>query len=219
MSTDPSKGDRVSYQVMYSDGQGFGEAHIVRRAEFGRITKTWPPEAPAMARIAVENPQPGRAKYVTRKLRDIEAAPDALTAAIEATPSGHLFSGTELLNITRLGLSRIYTGPAAEVSEAMRECARQALAELEGRASLDSGQARDTSTFQGFTTDQLKAAFGLVKNPENWKLPIDAVVPGDANLNAIGAACLFYCGSPADMWAVEGGHRVTAAGYYACIGS
>jgi hypothetical protein len=61
--------------------------------------------------------------------------PGNLAEALAATPPGHNFDDRELLNITRLGLSRIYTGPAAEVSEAMRECARQALAKLEGRDS------------------------------------------------------------------------------------
>jgi hypothetical protein len=70
-----SKGDRVRYTVMYGDGEGFGRAHIVHKPELGRITALWSDYAPAMCRIAVENPQPGRAKYVIRKLRDVEPAP------------------------------------------------------------------------------------------------------------------------------------------------
>jgi hypothetical protein len=63
--------------------------------------------------------------------------PDTLAGAIDATPPGHLYADRELLNIVRLGLSRIYTRPDRESSESMRECARQALARLEGWRSLD----------------------------------------------------------------------------------
>lgn len=49
---------------------------------------------------------------------------------------GHRFADRELLNITRLALSRIYTAPSHEASPDMQEAARQALAELEGRDSL-----------------------------------------------------------------------------------
>jgi len=64
--------------------------------------------------------------------------PDALYQAIQATPPGHNFADRELLNIIRLGLSRIYTAPSSEASPEMQECARQALSRLEGRASLSA---------------------------------------------------------------------------------
>jgi hypothetical protein len=75
------KGDRVSYTVMYNDGQGHGLDHIIRRVHYGRITRVWPPDAPAMARIAVENPQSGATAYVIRKLRDVGLV---LTAGLPA---------------------------------------------------------------------------------------------------------------------------------------
>lgn len=68
-------GDRVRYTVMYNDGKGHGRAHIEHRPAFGRVTRVWPPNAPAMASIAVENPKPHAARYVTRKIRDITPAP------------------------------------------------------------------------------------------------------------------------------------------------
>jgi hypothetical protein len=73
--------------------------------------------------------------------------------------------------------------------------------------------------FDGYTRDQLQAAFNLVKDPANWKLAVDAVVPDGTDLHAVESALLFYCGSPPDILRVDGGHRVIAAGYYACIGS
>lgn len=51
-------------------------------------------------------------------------------------PVNGRFADRELLNITRLGLSRIYTAPSSEVSPEMQECARQALARLEGLTSV-----------------------------------------------------------------------------------
>jgi hypothetical protein len=73
--------------------------------------------------------------------------------------------------------------------------------------------------YGGYTTDQLKAAWELVKPAGNWKGPIDAIVPGDADTGAIDAACSYYAGSPVDIVRTERGYRVTGAGYYACIGS
>jgi hypothetical protein len=74
-------------------------------------------------------------------------------------------------------------------------------------------------TYDGYTTDQLKAAWQLVKPAGDWKGPIDAVVPAGTNLDAIYAACSFFAGTPADVQPAEGGWRVTGAGYCACIGS
>jgi hypothetical protein len=76
------------------------------------------------------------------------------------------------------------------------------------------------AVFGGYTEDQLREAFRLVKDKENWKLPVDAVVPGGANRDAISAAVAFYTGSSAEFVKTgKGRYRVLAAGYYACIGS
>jgi hypothetical protein len=73
--------------------------------------------------------------------------------------------------------------------------------------------------YGGYTTDQLKAAWEMVRPPGNWKGPIDSTVPADADLDAIAAACAFFAGSPVDIVKTERGHRVTGPGYYVCIGS
>jgi hypothetical protein len=91
------KDDRVGYTVMY--GTRPNTRYVT---EFGRVTSMWPPDAPSMARIAVEDAKPGRAKYVTRKLRDIELAPlsttplaDALAAVDRVQAAGaHMTVGT-----------------------------------------------------------------------------------------------------------------------------
>jgi hypothetical protein len=95
---------------------------------------------------------------------------------------------------------------------------------LTGRYSLD-GPAddyteEDNPVFGGYTREQLSAAFNLVKNPENWKLPVDAVISAGVSTDLVSSAIAFFAGCPAEFQpAPEGGFRVTAAGYYACIGS
>jgi hypothetical protein len=73
--------------------------------------------------------------------------------------------------------------------------------------------------FGSYTEDQLREAFNLVKNPENWKERIDKVVPADADLHLIDCAVTFYTGGSIEYQPVTGGHRVTSGGYYANIGS
>lgn len=73
--------------------------------------------------------------------------------------------------------------------------------------------------FGGYTDNELREAFALVKNRENWKLAIDAVVPADADMGRIDAAVAYFTGGCITQQKVPGGWRVTAAGYYACIGS
>jgi hypothetical protein len=73
--------------------------------------------------------------------------------------------------------------------------------------------------YGGYTHGQLTEAFALVKNPDNWKLPIAATVPADADRAAISAAVVFFTGSMAEFIPGRRGLHVGAAGYYAAIGS
>jgi hypothetical protein len=74
----------------------------------------------------------------------------------------------------------------------------------------------------GYSEEQLHAAFDLVKDKENWKMPIDgAVIPEDQE-DVVTAALIFFAGSPAQFEPIRerpGFLRVYAAGYYACIGA
>lgn len=74
-------------------------------------------------------------------------------------------------------------------------------------------------TYGGYTIVQLKVAWEMVRPSGNWKGPIDAIVPEDADTAAISAACSFYAGTLATIVRTRGGHRVTGTGYYANIGS
>jgi hypothetical protein len=79
--------------------------------------------------------------------------------------------------------------------------------------------AEPADDYMGYTREQLEAAFALVRNPENWKLPLDATVPADYDTSLIDAAVGFFTGSPCEFITMTDGVRVTAAGYYACVGS
>lgn len=80
---------------------------------------------------------------------------------------------------------------------------------------------------QPVTRGELNAAFALVENKENWKLPIDALVTiQDRNrprreIELIRKAVVFFTGSvPTIDRGVRGGTiRVKAAGYYNAVGA
>lgn len=65
------------------------------------------------------------------------------------------------------------------------------------------------------------AIFDLVKNPQGWKLPVDAYVPANSVslANAIRDAVIHFTGSVPTIEAEGNGLRVKAAGYYATVGA
>lgn len=74
----------------------------------------------------------------------------------------------------------------------------------------------------GYTNEQLHAAFKLVQNPQLWKMPIVYLLhePTQAQLDLIEAAVRFFAGSTALFVSLANGNvRVTAPGYYVCIGA
>ena len=68
--------------------------------------------------------------------------------------------------------------------------------------------------FDGFTRDaSCPGAFALAKNPANWKLPIDAVVPVTADREVISSAVVASTPAACPKFIkVPGGVRVLAAG-------
>ena len=70
-----------------------------------------------------------------------------------------------------------------------------------------------------YTQDQLMEAMRLVENKENWKLPVDCVVPADSDRDLIFQAVIYFTGSIPSFTPVKDGFRVQATGYYAEIGS
>ncbi len=79
---------------------------------------------------------------------------------------------------------------------------------------------RAMSYWDRYTDEQLRAAFALVKTPGNWKLPIDAIVPGDADTRLIDNAVVYYTGGLAEIIPqADGTLRAVSGGYYANIGS
>lgn len=90
---------------------------------------------------------------------------------------------------------------------------------------LDAGQVTVGDLLMGRTQEQMRDAFDRVKNRENWKLPVDMLIPysdpwaDDDSRAMIDDAVLFYTGAPTDWEQSNVGWHVRAAGYYACIGS
>lgn len=65
-------------------------------------------------------------------------------------------------------------------------------------------------------------AFDMVKDPNNWKNPIRAVVKADKKMQElIKDAIEFYCGSPCLITEKRDGEyvMVQAPGYYVCVGA
>lgn len=77
----------------------------------------------------------------------------------------------------------------------------------------------DNELLMGHTEEELRAAFALVKPAGNWKMPVDAVIPAGTDHRLIEDAILFYTGGMAEFQRQGESWRVTAPGYYHCIGS
>lgn len=77
-------------------------------------------------------------------------------------------------------------------------------------------------TYEAITA-RLFPAFELVRPPENWKFPINAVVkvPSPELLATIREAVIFYTGSVPTFIPIPGTEdvQVRAAGYYVAIGA
>ncbi len=93
------------------------------------------------------------------------------------------------------------------------------------RARLIAGGDDPDQKVKGdFTLLELHEAFDLVKNQDNWKDPINATIKGrlsERTIGAIGAATIFFAGSPAETWYDERrkATRIKADGYYVRIGA
>jgi hypothetical protein len=71
-----------------------------------------------------------------------------------------------------------------------------------------------------YTHEQLSAAFDMVKNPENWKNPINAIVPESADITLITEAIRFFTGSVSKVEPMgDNSVKITALGYYLVIGA
>ena len=89
----------------------------------------------------------------------------------------------------------------------------QALAQTSGVTIAES------NIYSGFKESELRAAFDKVKEPTNWKLPIDAVIT-KVEVAVVKAAISFYAGGEASFTfldntsTVNGLVRVRAPGYW-----
>lgn len=72
-----------------------------------------------------------------------------------------------------------------------------------------------------FTAHELRFGLAAVMNIDGWKEPISHHFPdlNDRERSLVSDAILYFCGSMSEIFPVDGGLRVEAPGYYACVGS
>jgi hypothetical protein len=78
------------------------------------------------------------------------------------------------------------------------------------------------SLLGGYTQAELEAAFALVAPKDNWKLPINAKLPGKTTpreIDKIAFAIGFFTGGVATFTFDGISYAVTAPGYYAAVGA
>lgn len=132
----------------------------------------------------------------------------------------------------------VFNLTADQIENALDFCHSTEEIEADANASMDEDWAREEALRQmredeakkelefeakildcGYSIGELRRAFHLVANQENWKYPIDAKV--SANLQrVVGLAITFMTGSDATFQ--DAGHgliRVVAEGYYSAVGA
>jgi hypothetical protein len=80
----------------------------------------------------------------------------------------------------------------------------------------------EDSIERGYSEMELRIALEAVRDPENWKMPVEANFPTltDAERDLIHTALIYYCGSHTEfIHPHSGGITAVAAGYYNCIGA
>jgi hypothetical protein len=87
----------------------------------------------------------------------------------------------------------------------------------EGGASRPAAIPDDLT--YGYGHQALSDAFDTVKDPRNWKYPIDTVTDAGADRDLITHAVIYFTGSVPVFLTEPDGLRVVADGYYAEIGS
>jgi len=81
---------------------------------------------------------------------------------------------------------------------------------------------RTKEVYDSYTRAQLSEAFDSVKDPTNWKCPIDSTFPESLpqeTVRLLDAAIVFYAGSKPTFQYLNGKTRVTARGYYQSVGA
>ena len=89
----------------------------------------------------------------------------------------------------------------------------------DGTATVDPAAANAAAYLNdargGFSDDEIKAAFDLVKNADHWKNPIDAVIDRSSQ-DVVAVAIAWYTATPAEFEDTDEPDkvRVTAVGYF-----
>lgn len=85
-----------------------------------------------------------------------------------------------------------------------------------------NGLSADRIVYAGHTRGEIEAAFDLVRDPSNWKMAINKILPGETSeeqIRLIDAAVAFYTGGTIETVRTAEGIRVTSEGYYVNIGA
>lgn len=92
-----------------------------------------------------------------------------------------------------------------------------------------NAQVVDTINGKPVTRGELSAAFDLVADKANWKMPINAVIEADfGTIDRVRHATIFFAGCVATTEVLEcakdrkdgrSKYRVTAPGYYRAVGA
>lgn len=70
-----------------------------------------------------------------------------------------------------------------------------------------------------FTVDQMRAAFDMIADKQNWKLPLHGIISKE-EFRLCDQAAIFFAGSPLESKDIGGGKlEVAGFGYYVCIGA
>lgn len=85
---------------------------------------------------------------------------------------------------------------------------------------MDDNRNNKVVSTQGYTWLELEMAFEKIKNLDNWKMPIDAIIDRKY-FDICSEAAAFYTGSHRELSKSLPKFmiRVSAPGYYACIGA
>ena len=77
----------------------------------------------------------------------------------------------------------------------------------------------EDESFVGYTYGELEVAFKMVRNPDDWKAPIDSVVAAEF-VDVVVNAIIFFCATEVEVTEVEhdrvvNARRVESVGYRA----
>lgn len=103
--------------------------------------------------------------------------------------------------------------PAAAVAAHAAESVRQLGEQLKAHDRVAIAGVVDG---RKYTIDEFAALFDAVKNPEHWKSPISATVPGHLAYATREAVCFYHGNRPRLVWSADGRECQIVGRGYSC---